>query len=119
MRSWTWPGCPTWPTARSAATHPAYASGSAWPARCSATRASWSWTSRSTGLDPDGIRWIRGLLRSLAAGHRTVLISSHLLSELAPIADDVVVMSRGRLVAQATLAELFFDLVRNDQDIAA
>ena len=71
------------------------------------------------GLDPDGIRWIRGLLRSLAAGHRTVLISSHLLSELAPIADDVVVMSRGRLVAQATLAELFFDLVRNDQDIAA
>ena len=49
MRSWTWPGCPTWPTARSAATHPACASGSAWPARCSATRASWSWTSRSTG----------------------------------------------------------------------
>jgi hypothetical protein len=66
------------------------------------------------GLDPDGIRWIRGLLRSLAAGDRTVLISSHLLSELAPIADDVVVMSRGRLVAQATLSELFFDLVRKD-----
>ena len=71
------------------------------------------------GLDPDGIRWIRGLLRSLAAGDRTVLISSHLLSELAPIADDVVVMSRGRLVAQATLSDLFSDLVGHDQDIAA
>ena len=71
------------------------------------------------GLDPDGIAWIRSLLRTLAAGDRTVLISSHLLSELAPIADDVVVMSRGPLVAQATLSELFFDLVRNDQDIAA
>lgn len=71
------------------------------------------------GLDPDGIAWIRGLLRSLAAGDRTVLISSHLLSELAPIADDVVVLSRGRLVAQTTLSELFFDLVRNDQEMAA
>ena len=71
------------------------------------------------GLDPDGIAWIRGLLRSLAAGDRTVLISSHMLSELAPIADDVVVLSRGRLVAQTTLSELFFDLVRNDQEMAA
>jgi ABC-2 type transport system ATP-binding protein len=58
------------------------------------------------GLDPDGIRWIRGLLRSLAAGDRTVLVSSHLLSEVAQTVDDVVVVSRGRLVAQATLAEL-------------
>ena len=58
------------------------------------------------GLDPDGIRWIRGLLRSQAAGGRTVLVSSHLLSEVAQTVDDVVVVSRGRLVAQATLAEL-------------
>jgi ABC-2 type transport system ATP-binding protein len=71
------------------------------------------------GLDPDGIAWIRSLLRTLAAGDRTVLITSHLLSEPAQIADDVVVVSRGRLVAQATLSELFFDLVRHDQDIAA
>jgi ABC-2 type transport system ATP-binding protein len=71
------------------------------------------------GLDPDGIAWIRGLLRSLAAGDRTVLISSHLLSELAQTADDVVVLSRGRLVAQATVSELFFDLVRHNQEMAA
>ena len=58
------------------------------------------------GLDPDGIRWIRGLLRSLAARDRTVLVSSHLLSEVAQIVDDVVVMSRGRLVAQGPLSEL-------------
>jgi len=71
------------------------------------------------GLDPDGISWIRGLLRSLAAGDRTVLVSSHQLSEVAQIADDVVVVSHGRLVAQATLSDLFFDLVGHDQDIAA
>ena len=71
------------------------------------------------GLDPDGIAWIRGLLRSLAAGDRTVLISSHMLSELAQTADDVVVLSRGRLVAQATVSELFFDLVRHNQEMAA
>jgi ABC-2 type transport system ATP-binding protein len=71
------------------------------------------------GLDPDGIAWIRGLLRSLAAGDRTVLISSHLLSEVAQTADDVVVLSRGRLVAQATVSELFFDLVRHNQEMAA
>jgi ABC-2 type transport system ATP-binding protein len=58
------------------------------------------------GLDPDGIRWIRGLLRSLAAENRTVFVSSHLLSEVAQTVDDVVVLSRGRLMAQATLAEL-------------
>jgi len=58
------------------------------------------------GLDPDGIRWIRGLLRSLAAQNRTVLLSSHLLSEVAQTVDDVVVISQGRLVAVSTLAEL-------------
>jgi ABC-2 type transport system ATP-binding protein len=69
------------------------------------------------GLDPDSITLIRGLLRSLAAGERTVLVSSHLLSEVAQTADDVVVLSRGRLVAQATLSDLFFDLVRHDQEL--
>ena len=58
------------------------------------------------GLDPDGIRWIRGLLRELAAQGRTVFVSSHLLSEVAQTVDEVVVLSRGRLVAQTTLAEL-------------
>ncbi len=58
------------------------------------------------GLDPDGIRWLRGLLRELAAQNRTVFVSSHLLSEVAQTVDDVVVLSRGRLVAQTTLSEL-------------
>ena len=76
------------------------------------------------GLDPDGIRWLRGLLRDLAAQDRTVFVSSHLLSEVAQTADEVVVLSRGRLVAQTPLADLvdrgedleslFFDLVNQN-----
>jgi ABC-2 type transport system ATP-binding protein len=58
------------------------------------------------GLDPDGIRWIRGLLRSLAAENRTVFVSSHLLTEVSQTVDDVVVLSHGRLVAETTLSEL-------------
>jgi ABC-2 type transport system ATP-binding protein len=58
------------------------------------------------GLDPDGIRWLRGLLRSLAGEGRTVFLSSHLLSEVAQTVDDVIVLSRGRLVTQTTLADL-------------
>jgi ABC-2 type transport system ATP-binding protein len=58
------------------------------------------------GLDPEGIRWIRGLLKSLAAHGRTVLISSHLISEIAQSADDLIVIGQGRLLAQTTVAEL-------------
>jgi len=58
------------------------------------------------GLDPDGIRWLRGLLRELAAQDRTVFVSSHLLSEVAQTVDEVVVLSRGRLVTQTMLADL-------------
>jgi ABC-2 type transport system ATP-binding protein len=58
------------------------------------------------GLDPDGIRWLRGLLRSLAGEGRTVFLSSHLLTEVAQTVDDVIVLSRGRLVTQTTLADL-------------
>ena len=58
------------------------------------------------GLDPEGIRWIRGLLKNLAARGRTVLISSHLISEVAQTADQLVVIGQGRLLAQATVAEL-------------
>ena len=58
------------------------------------------------GLDPDGIRWLRGLLRELAAQGRTVFVSSHLLTEVAQTVDDVVVLSRGRLLAQTTLSDL-------------
>ena len=58
------------------------------------------------GLDPEGIRWIRGFLRTLASEGRTVLVSSHLLSEVQQSVDDVVIISRGRLVKAGSLAEL-------------
>jgi ABC-2 type transport system ATP-binding protein len=58
------------------------------------------------GLDPEGIRWIRALLRELAAEGRTVLVSSHLMSELEGTADHLVVIRRGRLVADAPVVEL-------------
>ncbi|MPV35638.1 ATP-binding cassette domain-containing protein [Georgenia subflava] len=58
------------------------------------------------GLDPDGIRWIRTLLKSLAAEGRTVFISSHLMSEMALTADHLIVLGRGRLIADAPLADL-------------
>jgi ABC-2 type transport system ATP-binding protein len=58
------------------------------------------------GLDPEGIRWIRGLLRGHAEGGGTVLLSSHLMSEVAGIADDLVVISGGRIAAAGTLDEV-------------
>jgi ABC-2 type transport system ATP-binding protein len=58
------------------------------------------------GLDPEGVRWIRNLLRSLAAEGRTVLVSSHLISEVAQTADELIVIGQGRLLAHATVAEL-------------
>jgi ABC-2 type transport system ATP-binding protein len=58
------------------------------------------------GLDPEGIRWIRNLLKSLAAQGRTVLVSSHLISEMALMADRLIVIGRGRLLADTTVAEL-------------
>ncbi|MEO3853892.1 ATP-binding cassette domain-containing protein [Acrocarpospora sp. B8E8] len=58
------------------------------------------------GLDPEGIVWMRGFLRSLAAEGRAVLVSSHLMSELQDTAGHVVVVGRGRVVADASVAEL-------------
>ncbi|MGN6243787.1 MAG: ATP-binding cassette domain-containing protein [Motilibacteraceae bacterium] len=60
----------------------------------------------ANGLDPAGIAWLRGFLRHLAAQGRTVLVSSHVLSEVAQTVDDVVIIARGRLVRTAPLAEL-------------
>ncbi|MFF9593520.1 ABC transporter ATP-binding protein [Streptomyces sp. NPDC014646] len=60
----------------------------------------------SNGLDPEGIAWLRRFLRGLAAEGRTVLVSSHVLSEVQQIVDDVVMISRGRLVAAGPLAEM-------------
>jgi ABC-2 type transport system ATP-binding protein len=58
------------------------------------------------GLDPEGIRWVRHLLRDYAASGRTVLLSSHLMTEMADIADDVVIINHGRIVAHGSLAEV-------------
>ncbi len=60
----------------------------------------------ANGLDPAGIAWLRGFLRSLAAEGRTVLVSSHVLAEVQQTVDDVVVLARGRVVASGVLAEL-------------
>jgi ABC-2 type transport system ATP-binding protein len=60
----------------------------------------------ANGLDPQGIRWLRDFLRGLASEGRTILISSHVLSEVAQTVDDVVIVHRGRLVRHAAMAEV-------------
>jgi len=60
----------------------------------------------ANGLDPQGIRWLREFLRSLAAEGRTIFISSHVLAEVEQIVDEVVIIHRGKFVVQATTAEL-------------
>jgi ABC-2 type transport system ATP-binding protein len=60
----------------------------------------------ANGLDPAGIRWLRDLLRSLAAEGRTILVSSHVLAEVAQTVDRVVIIHRGALVQQASVAEV-------------
>jgi ABC-2 type transport system ATP-binding protein len=63
----------------------------------------------ANGLDPDGIRWLRGLLRDFAAEGGTVLVSSHMLAEVAQTIDSAVIIHHGRLVVQAPVAELTAD----------
>jgi ABC-2 type transport system ATP-binding protein len=58
------------------------------------------------GLDPEGIRWVRDLMRSLAADGRAVLVSSHLMAEMAQTADRLIVIGRGRLIADTAVSEL-------------
>lgn len=60
----------------------------------------------ANGLDPEGIRWLRGFLGRLSSQGKTVLVSSHLLDEVEQTADDVVIIANGRLVRQGTVAEL-------------
>lgn len=63
------------------------------------------------GLDPQGINWLRGFLQSYAATSRTVLVSSHQLAEMAQMVDDLIVIGRGRLIADLTVEE--FELRRS------
>jgi ABC-2 type transport system ATP-binding protein len=58
------------------------------------------------GLDPEGVQWVRHLVRALAAEGRTVLLSSHLMSEMAVTADHLIVLGRGKVIADAPVAEL-------------
>ncbi|MCP2322515.1 ABC-2 type transport system ATP-binding protein [Hamadaea flava] len=60
----------------------------------------------ANGLDPEGIRWMRDFLQSLAAQGRTILVSSHLLSEMELLADDVVIIAAGKLVAQGAVGDI-------------
>ncbi|RZI93774.1 MAG: ABC transporter ATP-binding protein, partial [Microbacterium sp.] len=61
------------------------------------------------GLDPEGVRWVRELLRGLAAEGRTVLLSSHLMSEMSQTADHLIVLGRGQVLADAPTADLIRD----------
>ncbi len=75
----------------------------------------------ANGLDPAGIRWMRGLLRDYAANGGTVLLSSHLLHEVEKIADDLVLIGRGRIVAQGAKDDLLQtrgSVVRTDHHLA-
>ncbi|WP_328462028.1 ABC transporter ATP-binding protein [Actinoplanes sp. NBC_00393] len=60
----------------------------------------------ANGLDPEGIRWMRDLLKGLAAEGRTIMVSSHLLAEMQHLADDVVIVAAGRLVQQGPVADV-------------
>ena len=74
----------------------------------------------ANGLDPEGIRWLRGFLRHLASQGTTVLVSSHMLSEVEQTVDDVVIIANGRSVAQGSIETLrgeptvFVRAARND-----
>jgi ABC-2 type transport system ATP-binding protein len=72
----------------------------------------------TNGLDPEGIAWMRSLLRSMASEGRTILISSHLLSEVEQTVDDVVIISQGRLIHASSLDELRA-LARPETDVVA
>jgi ABC-2 type transport system ATP-binding protein len=64
----------------------------------------------ANGLDPEGIRWMRDLLKTLAAEGRTVLVSSHLLGEMQVLADDVVIVAAGKLIHQGAVDEVLGSL---------
>jgi ABC-2 type transport system ATP-binding protein len=71
------------------------------------------------GLDPDGIRWVRTFLRSLAKEGRTVFVSSHLMSEMALTADEVVIIGKGRLIVQVSIDELLTQGSRQSVRVAS
>ncbi|MGY1496762.1 ABC transporter ATP-binding protein [Streptomyces sp. QTS52] len=71
------------------------------------------------GLDPEGVLWIRNLLKGLADDGRTVFVSSHLMSEMALVADHLIVVGRGRLLADTTVADLIREAGGDTVKVAA
>jgi ABC-2 type transport system ATP-binding protein len=71
----------------------------------------------ANGLDPEGVHWLRRFIRDEAASGRTVIVSSHVLAEVAQTVDDVVILRDGRLVAHAPLAELTGGAASNLEDV--
>ncbi len=67
----------------------------------------------ANGLDPEGIRWMRDLLKSFAAGGRTILVSSHLLTEMEILADDAVIIAAGKLITQGPVAGVLDSMAGN------
>jgi len=71
----------------------------------------------ANGLDPDGVRWLRSLIHGLGAQGRSVLVSSHLLAELAQTVDDVIVIEKGSLVAHDRIAALAGSVTESLEDV--
>ena len=71
------------------------------------------------GLDPEGVRWVRGFVRALAAEGRTVLLSSHLMSEMSLTTDHVIVLGRGRVLADAPIDRLVQDWTQRGVAVAS
>src|SRR3954463_373871 len=94
------------PAGRWASTHSACASGSDWPTGCSEGPEVLILDEPANGLDPEGMRWMRRLLRDFADRGGPVLLSSHLLAEGEAVADRMIIIAHGRIRAQGTRAEL-------------
>ena len=105
-RSWSSPGSPPWPGAAPAPSRSAWASASASRRRCSGDPGTVLLDEPVNGLDPEGVLWIRSLTRRMADEGRAVLVSSHLMSEVAQTADHLVVLGAGRVLADAPLHEV-------------
>lgn len=105
MRYWPRSDSPRWPVAGSASSPSAWDNGSGSPQPCSGTLTFSFFDEPINGLDPQGILWVRHLLRSLADEGRTVLVSSHLMSEMALTADHLIIVGRGRLLATGSVAD--------------
>ena len=89
----------------SAGSRSGWASVSGSPRRCSPIPQTVILDEPVNGLDPEGIQWIRNLLKHLASEGRTVFVSSHLMSEMALTADHLIVIGRGRLIADLSVEE--------------